>query len=57
MGGIAKINKGREDLRQPQVERPSTREVWLKDGDQIFATSIATGAENDKYLDLSLIHI
>ena len=44
MGGIAKINQGREDLRQPQVERPSTREVWLKDGDQIFATSVATGA-------------
>ena len=51
MGGIAKINKGREDLRQPQVERPSTREVWMKDGDQIFATAIATGAENDPNLD------
>ena len=51
MGGIAKINQGREDLRQPQVERASTREVWLKDGDQIFATSIATGAENDPMLD------
>jgi len=48
MSGISRISKGREASRGP-VSNPEDRgkEVWLKDGDQIFATSVATGEDND----------
>ena len=42
MSGIARIAKGREDARRPLPERAPGREVWLKDGDQLFMTSVAT---------------
>jgi len=51
MSGIARITKGREESRRPLPERAPGREVWLKDGDQLFLTSVATGAENDIFLD------
>ena len=51
MSGITRIQKSRDDSRRPTQERERGKEVWLKDGDQIFCTSIATGDENDTLLD------
>tara|TARA_R110001583_G_scaffold69913_7_gene198089 strand:- start:1050 stop:1727 length:678 start_codon:yes stop_codon:yes gene_type:complete len=51
MSGIARIAQGRDDAKRPLPERAAGREVWLKDGDQLFLTSVATGEENDKFLD------
>lgn len=50
MSGISRIQKGREDSRRP-VEQDRGKEIFLKDGSQIFATSVATGADDDKLLD------
>ena len=55
MSGISRIQKLREDFKDtrngglPRAERG--KEVWLKDGDQIFLSSVATGDENDNLLD------
>ena len=51
MSGISRIAMGREEARRPAVDRVPGREVWLKDGDQMFLTSLATGDENDTMLD------
>ena len=51
MSGISRIQRSREDSRRPAQDRVATREVWLKDGDQVFLSSLATGAENDNFLD------
>ena len=51
MSGISRIQKGREDFRRPQETREVGKEIWLKDGEQMFLTSIATGEENDTFLD------
>ena len=50
MSGINRIQKAREDSRKP-VQQDRGKEIWLKDGDQIFCTSAATGDENDTLLD------
>ena len=55
MSGISRIQKSREDFKDtrngglPRSERG--KEIWLKDGDQIFLNSIATGADDDILLD------
>jgi len=52
MGGITRIQQSREDSRKPIFEdKVPSKEIWLKDGDQVFLTSLATGDENDKFLD------
>ena len=52
MSGISRISKGREANRGPAcTPEDRGKEVWLKDGDQIFATSVATGEDNDANLD------
>ena len=51
MSGIARIQGTREALRNPVSDQPLRREVWFKDGDQAFVTSVATGAEEDTKLD------
>ena len=50
MSGISKIMQKREDSRAP-ADRATNKEVWFKDGDQVFVTPIATGEENDTNLD------
>ena len=50
MSGINRIQKGREDSKRP-VEQDRGKEIWLKDGDQIFGTSVATGGDDDTLLD------
>ena len=53
MSGIAKIQQGRDDTRPVSNVREArtAREVWFKDGDQAFLTSVATGEDDDKFLD------
>ena len=53
MGGITRIQNSREESQRsgPSDGTPN-KEIWLKDGDQVFLTSVATGDENDNLLDL-----
>ena len=53
MSGISKIQRGREETRPASNVREArmSREIWFKDGDQAFVTSLATGEDNDKFLD------
>ena len=51
MSGIARIAGAREALRTPVSDQPLRREVWFKDGDQAFVSSVATGEEGDNKLD------
>lgn len=53
MSGIASIVKGRESTRPQPNSRTSVpnKEIWFKDGDQAFVTSVATGDQDDKFLD------
>ena len=53
MSGIGRIQSLREESKQEAASRSAVpfREVWFKDGDQAFVTSVATGADNDVNLD------
>ena len=51
MSGIARIQSTREGGRTTATEQAPRREVWFKDGDQAFLTSVATGEEGDNKLD------
>ena len=51
MSGINRIATKREQIRNPQSDKPTNREVWFKDGDQAFISPVATGDENDNKLD------
>ena len=52
MSGIAKIQSGSEGVRPSNMrEAKASREIWFKDGDQAFLTSVATGEDDDKFLD------
>ena len=53
MSGIGRIQSLREESRIESASRSAVpfREVWFKDGDQAFVTSIATGEDNDVNLD------
>ena len=52
MSGIAKIQQLRDDYRSGAgTTFTPGKEIWLKDGDHIFLTSIATGEEGDSSLD------
>ena len=52
MSGIARIQQLRDDFRNggTSVSAPG-KEVWLKDGDQAFVSSVATGAPDDEMMD------
>ena len=49
MSGIKRIQEKHDESNRE--DRPVSREIWLKDGDQVFLTSIATGAEDDTFMD------
>ena len=51
MSGIARIQESREVPKGATPEQSLRKEVWFKDGDQAFVTSIATGEEGDNKLD------
>ena len=52
MSGITRIQSARENRGQgTQTNSVPGREVWFKDGDQAFITSLATGEEGDRFLD------
>ena len=53
MSGIGRIQSLREESKQEAASRSAVpfREVWFKDGDQAFITSVATGEDNDVNLD------
>ena len=42
MSGINRIATKREQIRNPQSDKPTNREVWFKDGDQAFLSPVAT---------------
>ena len=44
MSGIAKIQQRRDDFHSgANLTFAPSKEIWLKDGDQVFLTSVATG--------------
>jgi len=51
MSGIMKIQQRRDELKNPKTEETKHTEVWLKDGEQLFCTSVASGADDDKLVD------
>ena len=51
MSGIARIQESREVPKGATPEQSLRKEVWFKDGDQAFVTSVATGEEGDNKLD------
>lgn len=55
MSGISRIQQARDDFRDTRnggiTRSERGKEIWLKDGDQLFITSVATGDENDTLLD------
>ena len=53
MSGISMIqnNIQSRENRSSQSNESTGREVWLKDGDQVFMKTIATGEEGDIHLD------
>ena len=57
MSGITRIQQGREDSRRPDVTFTPGKEIWFKDGDQVFLSSVATGSDDDKYLDELYLYV
>ena len=51
MSGIASIVQGRERPQSGSRDMVANKEIWFKDGDQAFLTSVATGEPNDLFLD------
>ena len=52
MSGIARIQQRIDESRKPSTSNNTPgRELWFREGDQVFMTSVATGSENDKFLD------
>ena len=53
MSGIRKIQQLRNNIQRPQNTQTSTpsQELYLRDGDQVFLQSVATGDDNDVYID------
>jgi len=60
MSGISRIQQSRElarDSRNRLEDGPERKEIWFKDGDQAFFTSVATGEEDDTLLDELYLYI
>ena len=51
MSGISRIQEQRETRSQGGSNGVPGREIWFRDGDQAFLSSIATGEEGDSNLD------
>ena len=53
MSGIGMIqnNITSKEIRASQSSEANGKEVWLKDGDQVFMKSIATGEEGDIHME------
>ena len=51
MSGIGRIQEQRETRSQGGSNGVPGREIWFRDGDQAFLSSIATGEEGDTNLD------
>ena len=57
MSGITRIQQGREESRRPDVTLTPGKEIWFRDGDQVFLSSVATGSDDDKYLDELYLYV
>ena len=57
MSGITRIQQGREESRRPDVTFTPGKEIWFRDGDQVFLSSVATGSDDDKYLDELYLYV
>ena len=53
MSGISMIqnNITSRETRSAQAAEANGKEVWLKDGDQVFMKSMATGEEGDIHME------
>ena len=51
MSGIGRIQEQRETRSQGGSNGVPGREIWFRDGDQAFLSSVATGEEGDTNLD------
>ena len=50
MSGIRRI-QSQITTREIRSNQPPTREVWFKDGDQVFVTPVCSGEDDDKLMD------
>ena len=57
MSGITRIQQGREESRRPDVTFTPGKEIWFRDGDQVFLSSVATVSDDDKYLDELYLYV
>ena len=57
MSWITRIQQGREESRRPDVTFTPGKEIWFRDGDQVFLSSVATGSDDDKYLDELYLYV
>ena len=57
MSGITRIQNGREESRRPDTSFSPGKEIWFRDGDQVFLSSIATGADDDKFLEEIYLYV
>lgn len=51
MAGLSDINKREQERAATRVSNSNRKEVWLRDGDQVFLRSVATGEDGDNMLE------
>lgn len=51
MAGLGDINKREQERQANRAANQDRKEVWLRDGDQVFLRSVATGADGDAMLE------
>tara|TARA_R110000824_G_scaffold9814_3_gene43423 strand:+ start:1060 stop:1770 length:711 start_codon:yes stop_codon:yes gene_type:complete len=51
MAGLSDINRREQKRAEGRVSNAARKEIWLRDGDQVFLRSVATGEDGDAMLE------